>query len=107
MSDRVTEFQQRVYDALAEVPRGKVTTYGWLAALIGCDSARAVGQALRRNPFAPRVACHRVIGADLTLRGYQGRTRGAALRRKREVLASEGVEFRDGKLADRGRLFAP
>lgn len=92
----VTAFQGRVYDLLVKIPRGKVSTYGALARALGCGSARAVGQALRANPFAPRVPCHRVVRADLTLGGYQGRDVGAALRRKRALLAREGVRF-DGR----------
>ena len=100
----VTGFQQRVYGALQGVPRGRVTTYGDLACVIGCRSARAVGQALCRNPFAPRVPCHRVIASDLTIGGFQGESGGAAVRRKMRLLAGEGVLFAGGRLVDRGRL---
>ena len=51
----ITEFQLRVYLELLRVPRGKTVTYGELARRIGCRSAQAVGQALKRNPFAPEV----------------------------------------------------
>lgn len=95
-AEPVTVFQGRVYDLLAEIPRGKVVTYGALARALGCGSPRAVGQALRANPYAPRVPCHRVVRADLTLGGYQGEDAGAALRRKRVLLAREGVRF-DGR----------
>jgi len=96
----VTDFQRRVYDALCNVPRGQVTTYGLLARYIGCGSARAVGQALRRNPFAPRVPCHRVIASDLSPGGFAGQRAGAELARKCRLLADEGVAFADGKLRD-------
>lgn len=49
----ITPFQRRVYLALLDVPSGETITYGELAARIGCRSAQAVGQALKRNPFAP------------------------------------------------------
>jgi methylated-DNA-[protein]-cysteine S-methyltransferase len=100
----VTPFARRVYAALARVPRGRVTTYGELARAAGCASARAVGRALRENPFAPRVPCHRVIASDLTAGGYQGARRGAALRRKLALLAREGVRFAGGRLAEPARL---
>lgn len=96
----VTPFQLRVYDATRRIPRGRVTTYGLLAQALGCGSARAIGQALKVNPWAPRVPCHRVIRADLTLGGFQGRTSGAALRRKAELLRREGVRLVGGHLAD-------
>jgi methylated-DNA-[protein]-cysteine S-methyltransferase len=99
----VTDFQRRVYEVLCRVPRGCVTTYRDLAEAIGCASPRAVGQALRRNPFAPVVPCHRVIASDLTLGGFAGERSGAPLRRKLRLLAAEGVRFRDGRLLDGSR----
>ena len=103
-----TPFQQRVYDALRLVPRGRVTTYGLLARHLGCASAQAVGQALRRNPFAPIVPCHRVIASNLTLGGFCGQREGAELRRKTRLLAKEGVRFdaATGRLAEPARLLA-
>jgi len=100
-----TAFQRRVYDAAQAIPRGKVTTYARLARQIGCGSARAVGQALRRNRYAPQVPCHRVIAADLRPGGFGGQTCGAALRRKLALLRGEGVRFRAGRLAEVTRLF--
>ena len=101
-----TPFQMRVYDALREVPRGYVTTYGLLARRIGCGSARAVGGALRRNPFAPEVPCHRVIASGGTVGGFQGRRAGPAIRRKLDLLRGEGVCFDEtGRLADPARLY--
>ena len=102
----VTPFRRRVYDALCAVPAGRVTTYGRLAAAVGCGSARAVGGALRANPFAPRVPCHRVIAADLTPGGFSGATAGPELRRKLRLLAAEGVRFANGRLAEPDRLHA-
>ncbi len=102
----VTVFQQRVYAALCRVPRGRVTTYGRLAREIGCGSAQAVGQALRRNPFAPEVPCHRVIAADLTLGGFDGQRGGKMLEKKRRLLSAEGVELDDeGRLSDVRQLW--
>lgn len=55
------------------IPKGRVSTYGDLAKALSPPScARAVGQAMRRNPFAPRVPCHRVIASDLRLGGFSG-----------------------------------
>jgi methylated-DNA-[protein]-cysteine S-methyltransferase len=101
-----TDFQARVYAALCAIPPGRVTTYGRLARALGCGSPRAVGQALRRNPFAPAVPCHRVIAADLTLGGFNGSRGEAAVARKRARLHAEGVAFDDaGRLLDRARLW--
>lgn len=95
-----TAFQSRVYAALKKIPRGRVTTYALLAKHLRCGSPRAVGQALRANPFAPEVPCHRVIASTLTLGGYQGQTTGPSTLRKITLLAEEGVCFTDGRLAD-------
>ena len=88
-STTITPFQRRVYIALLEVPAGETITYGELARRIGCRSAQAVGQALKRNPYAPDVPCHRVIAADGSLCGYNGRRDGEELERKRQLLDSE------------------
>ena len=92
----VTTFQRRVYEETAAVPRGRVTTYGRLAEAIGCGSAQAVGQALRRNPFAPEVPCHRVIASDRSLGGFDGHRTGPALTRKVRLLSSEGIHITQG-----------
>lgn len=90
----ITPFQQRVYLELLKIPPGETITYGELARRIGCRSAQAVGQALKRNPFAPEVPCHRVVAADGSLGGFNGRREGAALERKRRLLALEGVSIK-------------
>ncbi len=84
-------FRQAVFAALCRVPAGRVTTYGALARVVGCRCPRAVGQALRHNPFAPLVPCHRVVATDLSLGGFNGQRLGPELERKRALLAAEGV----------------
>ncbi|MCG8599665.1 MAG: MGMT family protein [Verrucomicrobiales bacterium] len=86
-----TEFEKKVYDALHLIPRGKVTTYGLLGSYISCRSAQAIGQALRRNPFAPGTPCHRVVKGDLTIGGFAGERDGEPIDRKRRLLETEGV----------------
>lgn len=66
-----TEFEARLHAVCKRIPRGKVATYGQLAKVLG-SAPRAVGQALRRNPYAPVVPCHRVIAASLELGGFSG-----------------------------------
>ena len=66
-------FYQRVWKVCATIPKGQVRTYGWVARRLGKPgAARAVGQALGANPFAPTIPCHRVLRADGTLGGYSG-----------------------------------
>jgi len=59
-----TDFQNRVYAALLQVPIGKVTTYKYLAEHIHCKGSRAIGQALTKNTHTPQIPCHRVIKTD-------------------------------------------
>jgi methylated-DNA-[protein]-cysteine S-methyltransferase len=101
----MTAFQQRVYEACSQVPAGRVTTYKLLADYLGCGSAQAVGQALKRNPFAPRVPCHRVIASNLKIGGYAGEAKGPAVAQKRALLAAEGVQFSGGRLTAAERVF--
>ena len=69
----VPPFARAVYDALRQVPRGGLTTYGHLARQVGePGAARAVGSAMNRNPLPIVVPCHRVVAADGSLGGYAG-----------------------------------
>ena len=102
--EQVTPFQKCVYAAISRIPRGRVSTYKLVAQAIGCGAPRAVGQALKVNPFAPKVPCHRVIASDLRIGGFQGKTGGAAVRRKLALLAGEGVRFGKGRLSEAGRV---
>lgn len=84
---RGSPFQLRVWRALLEIPPGALTTYGRLAAAIGCQgAARAVGTAVGANPIACLIPCHRVIRETGKLSGYRW---GAD--RKRAILAWEGA----------------
>jgi methylated-DNA-[protein]-cysteine S-methyltransferase len=85
-----TEFQRRVWAALAEIPYGTTIDYGELARRIGRPgAARAVGAANGRNPISIIVPCHRVVGAGGALTGYSG-----GLERKRLLLELEGGRSR-------------
>ena len=85
-------FYQAVWLACAEIPKGEVRTYGWIAKKIRKPAAaRAVGQALGKNPFAPTVPCHRVVGADGRLTGYSG---AGGVAKKRRMLKAEGALIR-------------
>lgn len=65
-------FQARVYEVTSCIPHGETRTYGWVASRLGQPSAsRAVGQALRKNPFPILIPCHRVKGCQ-SLGGYLG-----------------------------------
>jgi len=86
-----TGFQRRVWRALQAIPAGEVITYGALARELG-SSARAVGNACRRNPVPVLVPCHRVV-AQNGLGGFAGDSNGHLVEIKRHLLAHEGVEI--------------
>lgn len=93
LAPRGTDFEQRVWRALLDVPAGETASYGALAARTG-SVARAVGAANGKNPIAVVVPCHRIIGGDGALTGYAG-----GLERKRWLLAHEATHApRAGRL---------
>jgi methylated-DNA-[protein]-cysteine S-methyltransferase len=90
----ISQFQREVYRAVSRIPLGQVRSYSWVAKEIKRPKAvRAVGTALKNNPFAPLIPCHRVINSDGSLGGY---SRG--LKRKRELLRLEEEILKSGIL---------
>lgn len=87
-------FNERCYDALRRVPAGKVTTYAALAHAVGVPGgARAVGNAMNRNPYAPEVPCHRVVKSDGSIGGF-----AHGPDEKIKMLRSEGIEIINNKI---------
>lgn len=93
----MTPFQNLCYQTLKrKVPAGKVITYAGLAKLINHPKAyRAVGSAMNKNPFAPKVPCHRVVKSNGELGGF---TQGSSMKIQR--LKAEGVFVENGKVVD-------
>lgn len=83
-----TPFQQRVWQALNNIPAGTVLTYGDLAKQLK-SSPRAVGNACRKNPVPIVIPCHRIVGHN-SLGGYSGNTGGIQLAIKAWLLEHEG-----------------
>jgi methylated-DNA-[protein]-cysteine S-methyltransferase len=87
-----TAFQQRVWAALSDIPRGQSLTYGEVARRVH-SVPRAVGQACGANPIALIIPCHRVIGAQGSLGGFMNAEDGDPIAIKRWLLAHEGYRF--------------
>ena len=84
-----TEFQLKVWAYLRKIPRGKVKTYSQVAKGIGKPQAVcAVANAIGKNPYAPKIPCHRVIRSDGSLGGYSGK---GGIQQKRRLLRSEKI----------------
>jgi methylated-DNA-[protein]-cysteine S-methyltransferase len=97
-SRQAPKFSDRVYALLRQVPEGKVTTYKDIAHALGTGAYRSVGQALRCNPYAPAVPCHRVVASDGSIGGFMGARSGPPIRRKIALLRKEGVMIKDNRV---------
>lgn len=89
-----TEFDSRVYAATFKIPKGKVSTYGRVAKVVGSPKAyRAVANSLHKNPLFPVVACHRVVKEDGSFGGDRTRAEGRC-----KHCEDEGVPIKNGKV---------
>jgi O-6-methylguanine DNA methyltransferase len=83
-----TDFEREVYRVVAAIPPGTTASYADVARRAGRPgAARAVGAAMARNPFAPLIPCHRVVGSDGSLRGY-----GGGMEMKEALLREEAAQ---------------
>ena len=86
-----TQFQLKVWSYLKKIPKGKLKTYAQVAKAIGKPKAvRAVANAIGKNPFPPKIPCHRVIRSDVKLGGYSAK---GGIKTKKKLLKNEGFSF--------------
>ena len=90
-----SSFDEKCYRILSTVPRGRVTTYREIGRALGTKAYRAVGNAMGRNPYAPRVPCHRVVKVNGDIGGFMH-----GPKRKAELLRREGVAVAQGRVID-------
>ena len=84
-----TKFQLKVWNYLKTIPKGQLRTYSQVAIAIKKPKAvRAVANAIGKNPYAPKIPCHRVIRSDGSLGGYSGK---GGTNTKRKLLKLEGI----------------
>jgi methylated-DNA-[protein]-cysteine S-methyltransferase len=86
-----TNFQLKVWNYLKKIPPGRVKTYSQVAKGIGNPLAiRAAANAIGKNPYPPKIPCHRVIRSDGTLGGYSGK---GGIKTKKLLLKKEGIKL--------------
>ena len=87
-----TPFENAVYAACRKIPRGRLSTYAEIARVIKHPkSARAVGNALNKNPYAPQVPCHRVVRSDGSVGGFAtGEKKKTAILQKEKIVIHNG-----------------
>jgi methylated-DNA-[protein]-cysteine S-methyltransferase len=84
-----TKFELKVWSYLRKIPRGRVKTYSQVAKAIGKPlGVRAVANAIGKNPYPPKIPCHRVIRSDGSLGGYSGK---GGIKTKKMLLKKEGI----------------
>ncbi|MBI2208896.1 MGMT family protein [Candidatus Woesearchaeota archaeon] len=94
-----TKFQDRVYELCSKVPKGRVVTYKAIAEAMRTKAYRAVGQALNKNPYAPKVPCHRVVNSQGHLHGF-----AHGLKAKARMLRKEGIKIKNNRIEDKKRI---
>ena len=75
-----------------------MTTYKEIAGVLGMKGYQAIGQVLKKNPYAPVVPCHRVVKSDGSLGGFKGCVVGKEIIEKERLLKKEGVEIKENKI---------
>jgi len=102
-------FNEKVYTLLKKVPKGKVTTYKSLAEALGTKAYRAVGRAMRCNPYAPEVPCHRCVASDGSIGGFSGKwdSNSKEVKRKIRMLRREGIGIKKNKISNFSKTLVP
>jgi methylated-DNA-[protein]-cysteine S-methyltransferase len=95
-----TKFQNKVYELCRKIPKGKLITYKAIAEKMGLKAYRAVGSALNKNPYAPKVPCHRVINTNGRIGGFR-----TGVKNKIRLLEKEGITIKNNKVDLKKYLF--
>lgn len=95
-----TNFNERCYRLLEDIPEGKVTTYSEIAKALNTKAWRAVGSAMAKNKKLISIPCHRVVRSDGAIGQY-----ALGTEKKAELLSSEGVEVKNGRVKDLAKYF--
>lgn len=94
-SNPSSSFYEKCYSVLRKVPKGKITTYRDIAHALHSKAYRAVGTAMNKNPYAPKVPCHRVVNSNGKVGGFFSGTH-----KKVAMLKKEAIKISNGKIVD-------
>lgn len=92
-------FSERCYKVLEKVPKGKVTTYKEIAKALNSKAYRAVGNAMNKNPYYPKVPCHRVVKNNGEIGGF-----ASGVKKKISLLKKEGIPIKNNKVEDMNKF---
>ena len=91
------KFEEKVYEIVSKVPRGRVITYKTIAQKLNCKCYQLIGQIMAKNPYYPRVPCHRVVKSNGEVGGFNASPENS---KKIELLEKEGVKIKNKKIVD-------
>jgi len=91
------KFQEKVWQLMKKIPKGKVTTYRIIAHKMRTNAYRAVGTGVKNNPYAPKIPCHRVVKSDGGIGFYSGK---GGVRTKIRLLRREGIKIKRKRIVD-------
>jgi len=88
-------FNQKIWNICRKIPKGRVATYKAIAIKLKTKAYRAVGNALNKNPYSPKVPCHRVVRSNGEVGGF-----AKGVKEKIKMLEKEGIAIKNGKIVD-------
>ncbi|MBL7169553.1 MAG: MGMT family protein [Candidatus Aenigmarchaeota archaeon] len=86
-------FQEKVWELLKQIPKGRVTTYKIISHKLDTKAYRTVGNACHNNPFAPKVPCHRVVNSSGKVGGF-----ATGIENKIKLLEKEGIKIKNNQI---------
>lgn len=92
------KLDEKVYELCKRIPEGKISTYKILGKRLNTKAYRAIGQCLKKNPYAPIVPCHRIVSNSGFIGGFKGKTSGKEIQEKIKLLEKEGIKVKDNKI---------
>ena len=99
------KFSEKVYYLVKQIPPGKVSSYQEIAWALNSKSYKAVGQALKRNPYPPQIPCHRVVKSSGLIGGFKGQKTGKKIKEKIKLLKKEGIKIKKNKVLNFKKVF--